>query len=127
MLSPYKTAIGNIKNHMKFDALNLFALNGVALNSWRYMLAAAGINTEGSMGALRVQGAALIFASSVDTWLQDESATHDKTMAVLDSKLKKGETTMARMADAERLFSPFCGMVKKVFENKKAAYTNVIK
>jgi AcrR family transcriptional regulator len=126
-LSPYKTAIGNIKSHMKFDPLSLFALNGVALNSWRYMLAAAGIDTEGRMGAMRVQGAALIFASSVDTWLQDESSTHDKTMAVLDSKLKKGETTMALMADAERFFSPICGMMNKVFENKKTAYTKVIK
>jgi AcrR family transcriptional regulator len=120
-LTPYKLAIGNIKNHMKFDALSLFALNGVALNSWRYMLAAAGIDTEGSMGALRVQGAALVFASSLDTWLHETSEMHDKTMAALDSKLKKGETTMARMADAEKFFAPLCNGMKKMFEHKKAA------
>ncbi len=115
-LTPYKAAIGNIKNHMKFDALSLFALNGVALNSWRYMLAAAGIETEGHKGALRVQGAALVFASSIDTWLHETSEMHDKTMAALDSKLKKGETTIARLADAEKFFTPLCNGIKKMFE-----------
>jgi AcrR family transcriptional regulator len=123
-LAPFKAAIGNIKNHMKFDALNLFALNGVALNSWRYMLAAAGIDTEGHFGAMRVQGAALIFASSIDAWLHDTNATHDKTMAVLDSKLKKGEAAMERVAGAEKFLGPifdkFSGIFKKRCKTSKS-------
>ncbi len=115
-LNPYKQALRTIRNHYKTDILGLVALNGVALNSWRYMLAAANIDTEGHLGAVRVQGAALVFVSCFETWLNDTSAGQDQTMAALDKKLKKGEQTMERLSVANKFFAPLCSGVKKTFE-----------
>ncbi len=118
VLEPYKAAIRNIRDHMRFDLLSLAALNSVSLNSWRYMLAAAGINTEDKLGPMRIQGAALIFARSLDTWMSDDTPGREKTMAVLDAKLKRGEEAIARMEEMERLLSPFCGMMRRVLERR---------
>lgn len=118
-LDPYKMAIRNIKNHVKYDPLSLFALNAVALNSWRYMLAAADIDTEGHTGSLRVQGIALVFAGSLDTWLDDETEGHQKTMAMFDRKLKRGEDMMHRVSDVEKFVSPLISKLSKMFEKRE--------
>ena len=119
-LEPYKMAIKNIKKHLKYDPLSLFALNAVALNSWRYMLAAADIDTEGHMGGLRVQGMAVLFASSLDTWLNDKTAGNQKTMAILDKKLKQSEDTMHKLENATKFMSPMLNKLGKMFEKRGA-------
>jgi hypothetical protein len=55
--------------------LSLAALNQVGLNSMRFMLAAAGISTEGPLGGLKLQGAVLVFANTMETWLEDDDPT----------------------------------------------------
>ncbi len=119
-LDPYKMAIKNIKNHVKYDPLSIFALNAVAVNSWRYMLAAAGIDTEGHMGGLRVQGIAIIFAGSLDTWLNDDTEGHQKTMAMFDKKLKQGEDTLHKVESAVKFVSPLLDKLGKMFEKRGA-------
>eukprot|EP01035_Chromulina_nebulosa_P002725 gene2724-biopygen2286 len=43
-LQPYKTALKEVRDAARRDPLMLAALNQLALNSWRYMLAAADID-----------------------------------------------------------------------------------
>ncbi len=74
-LAPYKQALKAISRHARRDPLMLAALNQVALNSWRYMLAAADIDTEDSLGMVKVQGAAVVFARTLDVWFEDEGRT----------------------------------------------------
>jgi AcrR family transcriptional regulator len=81
----------------------------VALNSWRYMLEAAGIDTSGgTLGALRVQGAVLVFSRAFEAWLDDEPDLA-RTMAVLDRELKRGEKVMGAADRCIRLTAPFRG------------------
>ena len=54
-------------------------------------LAAAGIESSGLMGALRVKGLGLVGMYSLKVWLKDDSADLSKTMAALDRALKKAE------------------------------------
>ena len=56
-LAPYKPALRRITQDLRYDPVSLAALNKVSLNSQRFMLAAAGIDTEGPLGALKLQGA----------------------------------------------------------------------
>jgi hypothetical protein len=68
-----------------------FALNAMAVRSQRWMLEAAGIGASGPRGALRAQGAALMFARVLAVWIDDEEEGLDRTMAALDRGLSSAE------------------------------------
>ena len=80
-LAPYKRALKRISQGMRGDSLSLAAMNQLALNSQRYMLAAAGISTEDALGFLKLQGAVIIHANTLDTWFDDDEPARARTMA----------------------------------------------
>ncbi len=115
-LQPYKAAVAEISKAARRDPLMLAALNQLALNSWRYMLAAADIDTEDSLGLVKVQGAAVVFARTLDVWFDDDSADMAVTMAKLDKELGQGEKIMGRLEDLNRLTAPFRGFFRAAME-----------
>ncbi len=106
-LSPHREAIRRIMRAMRADPLSLAALNQVALNSMRFMLCAARIDTGGPLGAIRTQGAALVFARILDVWVRDEDPGLARTMAKLDRELTNAAKTMGFIQDVHRLTAPF--------------------
>jgi AcrR family transcriptional regulator len=106
-LTPYKRALRRIVNALRQDPLSLAALNRSALNSMRYMLAAARISTEGSLGGLKLQGAVVVFSNTLQTWLEDDDPTLARTMARLDRELRRGERVLERAEDLRTLLTPF--------------------
>ncbi|MGL4240887.1 MAG: TetR/AcrR family transcriptional regulator [Beijerinckiaceae bacterium] len=117
-LAPYKAALKEISKHARRDPLMLAALNQLALNSWRYMLAAADIDTEDSLGMVKVQGAAIVFARTLDVWFEDDGADMAVTMAKLDKELGNGERIMGRLEDLNRLTAPIRGMFRAAMERR---------
>ncbi len=117
-LAPYKAGLKEIRNATRRDPLMLAALNQLALNSWRYMLAAADIETEDELGILRIQGAALVFVRTLDTWFDDEGEDLARTMAKLDKELGNGEKIMGRLQDLQRLAAPFRGFFRAAMERR---------
>jgi AcrR family transcriptional regulator len=105
-LAPYKEALRRISQDLQYDLGSLAALNQVALNSQRFMLAAAGISTEGSLGSLKLQGAVIVFSNTLQTWLEDDDPTQARTMARLDRELRRGERVLERAEDLRRLTLP---------------------
>ena len=73
-LAPYKSALRRIAYAVRMDPMALAALNRLALNSQRFMLAAAGIATEGPLGLLKLQGAAIVFANTLEKVRFESSA-----------------------------------------------------
>jgi hypothetical protein len=67
------------------------ALNRMAVRSHQWMLEAAGIDASGPRGALRAQGAALMFARVLLVWIDDDEAGLDRTLAALDRGLASAE------------------------------------
>lgn len=57
--------------------------------SMAWMLAAAGIDTEGLRGALRVAGLSALYLGLLKTWSEDDSADMGRTMAALDRALER--------------------------------------
>jgi hypothetical protein len=106
-LAPYKEAMRRMAPVLRRDPLTLAALNQLALNSHRYMLEASGVNTEGPLGMVKVQGAALVFARVVDTWFDDDDPGLSRTMAALDRELKRGGQFIMALNDVCRLTAPF--------------------
>jgi AcrR family transcriptional regulator len=106
-LTPYRAALRRIAFGLRQDPLALAALNRVALNSQRFMLAAAGISTEGRHGFLKLQGAVIVFSNTLETWFEDDDPTLARTMARLDRELRRGERVLERAEDLRRFTAPF--------------------
>jgi AcrR family transcriptional regulator len=93
-LAPYKAAVRSILCSARRNPGLAFALNAMAVRSQRWMLEAAGIGASGPRGALRAQGAALMFTRVLSVWVDDDEEGLDRTMAVLD----RGLASAARWA-----------------------------
>jgi hypothetical protein len=75
------------------------ALNGLAVQSQQWMLAAADISASGPKGMVRAQGLALLYASVLRTWLDDTDPGLARTMAALDSALARGQRWSGMLDD----------------------------
>lgn len=111
-LAPFKPGLRRLMPKLRRDPLSLAALNRAAVNSWRYMLASAGIPTEDGMGHVRVQGAVLLMARVAETWLEDDEPGLSRTMAKLDRELKTAGRILARAEDVHRLTAPLRGFAR---------------
>jgi AcrR family transcriptional regulator len=90
-MAPYKEAVRSMLRSARCNPGLALALNALAVRSQHWMLEAAGINASGPKGALRAQGAALLFAHVLGVWLHDEDSALDRTMAALDRGLASAE------------------------------------
>ncbi len=59
--------------------------------SMALMLEAAGVETQGWRGALRIAGLSAVYLAGVKAWMEDESTDLAKTMAALDKNLARAE------------------------------------
>jgi AcrR family transcriptional regulator len=106
-LKPYRDALRSIRRDLRGDPLSLAAMNQVALNSQRFMLAAAGIDTHDALGPLKLQGAVAVFGRAFNTFLDDEEEDLARTMAKLDRELDRGERLLRLADDVHALTAPF--------------------
>ena len=90
-LAPYKDAVRSLMCSARRSPGLALALNAMAVRSQQWMLEAAGIGASGPRGALRAQGAALMFARVLTVWIGDEEEGLDRTMAALDRGLASAE------------------------------------
>ncbi|WP_439497727.1 TetR/AcrR family transcriptional regulator [Bosea sp. (in: a-proteobacteria)] len=111
-LAPYKAGLRRIMPAVRRDPMTLAALNRGAINSWRYMLASAGIATEDALGGVRVQGAVLLMARVAEVWLDDDEPELSRTMARLDRELKTAGWVLSRAEDIHRLTAPLRGLAR---------------
>lgn len=118
-LAPYKEALRRIFQDLRYDPASLAALNQVSLNSQRFMLAAAGISTEGPLGTLKLQGAVLVWANTMRTWLDDDDPTLARTMARLDRELRRGERILEQAEDVRRLTAPLRAVGRALLEGRR--------
>jgi ubiquinone biosynthesis protein COQ9 len=96
VLSPYKAALKSAADGGGIDSSLFKSL----MRSQTAMLQAAGINTEGPAGAIRVAGLAGVFTRTFNTWLNDTDPGMARTMAFLDRQLRSGERTLSMMDGA---------------------------
>jgi AcrR family transcriptional regulator len=105
-MAPYKEAVRSLMDSARRHPALGLALNAMAVRSQRWMLEAAGISTTGPRGRMRAQGAALMFARVLDTWVDDDDPSLDRTMAVLDRGLAAAERWAGFLDDL--LLIPSC-------------------
>ena len=87
VLAPYKRSLKSVHASGPAD----LSMARPMLTSMHWMLQAAGIDSEGHAGRLRVIGLATVYASVFRVWLDDDDPGHARTMAALDRRLRRGE------------------------------------
>jgi ubiquinone biosynthesis protein COQ9 len=106
VLAAYKPALKSIGAAWPMDA----ALVRAIARSQAWMLRAAGIRSEGVEGQVRAAGLGAVYASAYRTWLADNDPGLAKTMAALDRRLRRGESTL-QCFDAA--VSKLCGFLDR--------------
>ncbi|MGH6801393.1 MAG: TetR family transcriptional regulator [Methylocella sp.] len=117
-LAPYKLGLEAISDWTRRDPLAASAINRVVINSMRFMLEAAGIESEGPVGAFKLQGLALAWMRVLRVWFRDDDPGLASTMAALDRELTRGGDFVARAEDLNRLVSPLFSLARSLFESR---------
>jgi len=86
-LAPYKLGIEGIAEWISRAPLSAAAINRLELNSMRFMLEAAGIDSEGPVGAVKLQGLVILWSRVLRTWFRDDDPGLAETMTQLDKEL----------------------------------------
>jgi AcrR family transcriptional regulator len=120
VLTPHREALRGIMEWARRDPAAAAALNRVAINSLRFMLEAAGIESEGAVGALKLQGLAFAWARVLDVWFNDDDSGLSRTMAALDTELTRGGRLVARAEDLHRLTAPLRSLACALFERRRS-------
>jgi AcrR family transcriptional regulator len=118
-LAPYRLGLEGIAEWLRRDPIAATAINGLELNSMRFMLEAAGIDSEGPVGALKLQGLVLAWARVLRTWFTDDDPGLAPTMAALDRELTNGGKIVARAEDLNRLASPLFSLARALWERRR--------
>lgn len=118
-LAPYKLGVEGIMEWAKHDPLAAAALNRLSVNSMRFMLEAAGIESEGPVGAIKLQGLTLAWARIVPIWLKDEDSGYASTMTALDKELTQGGKIISRVEDVQRLVAPLFSIARAFIERRQ--------
>lgn len=118
-LAPYKVGLEGISEWAARDPFAAAALNRLMLNSMRFMLEAAGIDSEGPVGALKLQGLVIAWRRVLHTWFSDDDPDLAATLAALDRELTRGSRFVARAEDLNRLTSPLFSIARALFERHR--------
>jgi AcrR family transcriptional regulator len=102
-LSPHRAAIRSLMRSARRHPSLALALNGLAIRSQQWMLAAANVSAAGPRGIVRAQGLALLFAGVLRTFVHDEEEGLSRTMAALDRALGRGQRWSGFLDDLCRL------------------------
>lgn len=105
-LAPHRQAIRSLMRSARCNPPLALALNGLAVRSQRWMLAAADIDSAGLRGAMRAQGLACLYADVLRVWVDDDDPGLSRSMAALDRALSRG-------AHWARLFDDVCRLVPR--------------
>src|SRR5438876_676902 len=105
LLAPHKAAVRSLVRSASVHPSFALALNGLTVRSLQWMLTAADISAAGPRGVVRAQGLAVLYASVLRTWLDDDDPGLARTLAALDRRLARG-ARWSGLLDGLFRFSP---------------------
>ena len=117
-LTPYKLGLEAVAEWVGRAPMAAAAINRLELNSMRFMLEAAGIDAEGPVGTVKLQGLVLVWTRVLRSWFRDDDPGLAQTMAVLDKELTRGGKLVSRAEDVNRLASPLFSLARAMFDRR---------
>lgn len=91
VLNEYRPAIVSILESFKCDPKQAVIACPHLARSMNWMLEAAGEDTQGIRGAMKVAGLTAVYIKTLRVWREDESPDLARTMAALDKDLSRAE------------------------------------
>src|SRR5271169_1212154 len=113
VLAPHRQAVRSLLRSARRNPPLALALNGLAVRSQQWMLTAAGINASGPRGMIRAQGLAMLFASVLRTWIDDDDPGQARTMAALDRALGRGQRFVGILEDLCAIPARLCRLRRR--------------
>jgi AcrR family transcriptional regulator len=113
VLAPHKDAVRSLLRSVRRNPPLALALNGLAVRSQQWMLAAANIDSSGPRGMLRAQGLAVMFARVLQVWVDDDDPGLARTMAALDRGLGRGARWVTLLDDLCRFVPTRCPSLRR--------------
>ena len=107
-LAPHRQAVRSLLRSARRNPPLALAFNRLAVRSQQWMLTAAGIGSSGPRGIFRAQGLAVLFASVLRTWVDDDDPGQARTMAALDRALARGQRFIGFLDDLCYIPSRLC-------------------
>ncbi|TWA87166.1 TetR family transcriptional regulator [Azospirillum brasilense] len=90
-LLPYREGLRSVVRDLRREPLTALAFSRHFGRSMAWMLRAAGVEADRTGGALLVAGLGAVQARVMRVFLEDDSADLSRTMAALDSELRRAE------------------------------------
>lgn len=118
-LAPYKLGLEGVFEWVMRDPMAAAAVNRLEVNSMRFMLEAAGIDSEGPVGAVKLQGLVVLWTRVLRAWFRDSDPGLAPTMALLDRELARGGKIVSRVEDVNRLAAPLFSLARAMFERRQ--------
>jgi AcrR family transcriptional regulator len=118
LMGPYKGALKRIRDDLRLDLGQGAAQLCTTARSLYWMMVAAGIDAEGGRGAIRLPGLITVHGRVFDIWLDDDDPGLARTMAALDSRLRRGERIIQRANDLGEAARNFCSRMFSAKEHK---------
>src|SRR6516225_9747704 len=103
ILAPHRDAVRSLLRSARRNPPLALALNGLTVRSQQWMLTAAGVGASGPRGMIRAQGLAVLFASVLRTWVDDDDPGQARTMAALDRALARGQRWAGLLDGLDRI------------------------
>ncbi len=120
-MAPYREGLRGVYAWLRREPLAAMEINRSTLNSMRFMLESAGLDSEGPAGALKLQGLALAWARVFAVWLDDTGPDFSKTMAALDNELTRGERFVSGLDRLNQFTSPLRAMLRSAMDRGRRA------
>ncbi|WP_242010476.1 TetR/AcrR family transcriptional regulator [Acetobacter musti] len=87
----YRDGVLAVLRGLPFDPVLAVVLGAATMDSMSWIAAAAGIETSGIQGALRIQGVTALWTHALRAWEKDSSEDLGTTMAALEHGLDRAE------------------------------------
>jgi AcrR family transcriptional regulator len=120
-MAPYRDALRGVYGWVRRDPTALMEINRLTINSLRFMLEAAEIDSEGPAGAVKLQGLALAWARVFAIWLDDAPPDFSKTMAALDRELTQGDRLVSGLQRLDRFAAPLRAIARAATKGRAGA------
>jgi AcrR family transcriptional regulator len=118
-MAPHREAIRSLLRSAGRNPPLALALNGLAVRSQQWMLAAAQIKTSGPGGVLRAQGLAWLFNSVLRAWVRDDDPGLARSMAALDRALARGQRFAGFLDDVCHIPGRICRLGSRLRRRRR--------
>jgi AcrR family transcriptional regulator len=120
-MAPYRDGLRGVYEWLRREPMAMLAMNQGVVNSLRFMLEAAGVDSDGMVGTVKLQGLALAYARVFAVWLEDAEPGFAKTMAALDRELTRGERWVSGVEQIDRFAAPLRAIARAAMDSRSRA------